>query len=236
MRVLLLRGDRTQARDLRILLEVDGHELRSADTWPDLLRLLPDGPYALAILFLARHPAVRDPELRDLADATGGKTEIHLLTDDAALARRLDQERPGVFKAALAGASLAILGQGIQEAVRRNAASSQTTQEGVEETAPGIVLRRSTVRRIVERAGMPPATLTSREAEVLEALLAAGGDVLGASAISRQLGATGSLTAANLRTIVRELRGKVEEDPARPRHLITAQGHGYLWRRGTTQG
>ena len=35
-----------------------------------------------------------------------------------------------------------------------------------------------------------------------------------------------------LSVYIRRLRQKIEKDPSRPEHLITARGFGYLWKEG----
>ena len=81
------------------------------------------------------------------------------------------------------------------------------------------------VRRSVMRAGAP-VHLSPREYDILAMLAKHAGQVLTHRQILGELwGATGDVQ--QLRVYVRQLRQKIEENPERPRHILTETGVGY---------
>ncbi|HZD66249.1 MAG TPA: response regulator transcription factor, partial [Acidimicrobiales bacterium] len=74
-------------------------------------------------------------------------------------------------------------------------------------------------------------SLTPKEFDLLELLLAHAGQVLARAVLLRRV--WGQATGAGNKTLevhVSRLRTKVEEDPARPRRLLTVRGVGYRYR------
>jgi DNA-binding response OmpR family regulator len=81
--------------------------------------------------------------------------------------------------------------------------------------------------RQVRRDG-EPVELTATEFDVLAALVRAGGRVLSRQQIVESVWGPGH--HGTLRTVdnfLAQLRAKLEEDPAAPRHLVTVRGVGY---------
>jgi two-component system KDP operon response regulator KdpE len=84
--------------------------------------------------------------------------------------------------------------------------------------------------RRIDRGGRPIA-LTRTEYRLLEVLLAAPGEVLTHRQIIAQVwGPSGPVDASYVRVYMRRLRLKIEEDPVRPRYLLTELGVGYRFR------
>ena len=88
-------------------------------------------------------------------------------------------------------------------------------------------LRIDVVRRQVTRAGQPT-HLTPTEWALLEALLRTPGHLVRATDLLREVWGPAYNSETNyLRTYMATLRKKLEQHPARPRHLITEPGAGY---------
>jgi DNA-binding response OmpR family regulator len=70
--------------------------------------------------------------------------------------------------------------------------------------------------------------LRPKEYELLQALLRRGGRVATRTELLREVwGYQESVISRTLDTHVGELRRKLEEDPARPRHILTVRKAGY---------
>ena len=81
--------------------------------------------------------------------------------------------------------------------------------------------------RAVRRGGRPVA-LRPKEYELLAALLARRGAVASRGELLREVwGYDPAVTSRTVDTHVLELRRKLEDDPARPRHLLTVRKAGY---------
>jgi len=73
--------------------------------------------------------------------------------------------------------------------------------------------------------------LTPKEALLLSAFLQSPGRVLDREQLARRLwGEDHYGSAKGLDMHIRRLREKIEDDPSRPAHLVTAWGAGYLWK------
>ena len=74
--------------------------------------------------------------------------------------------------------------------------------------------------------------LTPREFDLLVALLGRRGDVASRSDLLREVwGYASGAVSRTVDTHVAELRRKLEEDPAAPRHILTARKVGYRLQR-----
>jgi two-component system KDP operon response regulator KdpE len=70
--------------------------------------------------------------------------------------------------------------------------------------------------------------LTPTEWQLVEALVAEPGKLIGQRQLLQQVwGPTYANETQYLRQYMAQLRRKLEDDPARPRHLITEPGMGY---------
>lgn len=70
--------------------------------------------------------------------------------------------------------------------------------------------------------------LTTREAELLRYLVARAGHTVSREELQREVwGYAESLVTRAVDNTVRRLRPKLEQDPARPKHLLTVHGTGY---------
>jgi DNA-binding response OmpR family regulator len=82
------------------------------------------------------------------------------------------------------------------------------------------------------RKGGQPVELTVTEFDVLSALVQAGGRVLSRNQIMDQVwGANHHGTQRTIDNFIAQLRAKLEDDPPRPRHILTVRGIGYRFAR-----
>jgi len=81
--------------------------------------------------------------------------------------------------------------------------------------------------RLVERGGVP-VPLTPKEYDLLLALIDRGGRVASRVELMREVwGHRAAILSRTVDTHVAELRRKLEDDPARPRHIVTIRKAGY---------
>jgi two-component system KDP operon response regulator KdpE len=90
-------------------------------------------------------------------------------------------------------------------------------------------------RTVIRRGSQTPAPETVRlspaEWQLLEILLRSPGQLIASGRLLAALQAAGfDSTANDLRFHMAGLRQKLEEDPPRPRHLLTEPGMGYRYR------
>jgi DNA-binding response OmpR family regulator len=80
---------------------------------------------------------------------------------------------------------------------------------------------------VVERDG-EPIPLTRTEFRLLAELVMAGGRILSREDLLEKVWGYGYFGDSRIVDVhIRRLRTKVERDPARPRHVVTARGLGY---------
>jgi two-component system response regulator RegX3 len=112
----------------------------------------------------------------------------------------------------------------IRAVLRRRSDSVETIVSSAVEAGP---VRLDADRHVVTVRG-ESVTLPLREFELLEMLLRNAGRVLTRNQLIDRL--WGSNYVGDTKTLdvhVKRLRSRVEEDPARPRHLVTVRGLGY---------
>ena len=77
------------------------------------------------------------------------------------------------------------------------------------------------------KVGMREVELSRREFEMLEYMFEHAGKVIDREALIHSLW-NGVASDANVYITIQKLRGKIEEDPHRPQHIITKKGGGYM--------
>ncbi|WP_421996774.1 response regulator [Reyranella sp.] len=108
----------------------------------------------------------------------------------------------------------------------RAALRHRLQQQGAERTFASGDLGIDLVRRIVKRDG-EDIRLSPKEYDILEQLAIHAGKVLTHRHLLREVWRDESVDPQYLRVYVRQLRQKVEADPATPRHVLTEPGVGY---------
>jgi two-component system KDP operon response regulator KdpE len=116
----------------------------------------------------------------------------------------------------------------LRAAVRRATASTAAT--GEEEPIEAGDLTIDLAAKMVRRGGQQ-VRLTPTEWSILELLARNHGKLVGRSELLRHIwGPTDRKETSYLRVYLGQLRQKLEQDPAHPRHLITEAGMGYRFR------
>lgn len=108
---------------------------------------------------------------------------------------------------------------------------AHTRQRQAHAPEPALELSGCTVdlaRQVVDRGDGKQSKLTSQEKDLLAYLRARPGTVVSRDDLQREVwGYRGTVRTRAVDNTVLRLRGKVETDPATPRHIITVHGEGY---------
>ncbi|GAB0114126.1 response regulator [Acidisoma sp. C75] len=215
--VLVVEDEPPIRRLLRTVLEAEAYRVREAA----------DGRAALAAVGDGVDLILLDLGLPDI-DGLDLLGRIRKLSDAPVVILSSREDERGKVAALDLGADDYVtkpFGVGELAARLRTALRHRAAREG--ETAPfrhaGLVVDR--VRRRVSVDGAE-VHLTPREYDILDLLVAHAGRVLTHRFIMDRLwGASGDVQ--QLRVYVRQLRQKIERDPARPDHVLTETGIGY---------
>ena len=108
----------------------------------------------------------------------------------------------------------------------RAALRHRLQEQGAERVFESGGLRVDLVRRLVRR-GAEAVKLSPKEYDILEQLAIHAGKVLTHRHLLREVWRDESVDPQYLRVYIRQLRQKVEADPAAPRHVLTEPGVGY---------
>lgn len=108
----------------------------------------------------------------------------------------------------------------------RAALRHRLQEQGAERLFASDDLKVDMVRRLVERGG-EAVKLSPKEYDILEQLAIHAGKVLTHRHLLREVWRDESVDPQYLRVYIRQLRQKIEADPASPRHVLTEPGVGY---------
>jgi len=108
----------------------------------------------------------------------------------------------------------------------RAALRHRLQQQGAERVFTSDDLSVDLMRRLVKR-GAEDVKLSPKEYDILEQLVIHAGKVLTHKHLLREVWRDESVDPQYLRVYVRQLRQKIESDPAAPRHVLTEPGIGY---------
>lgn len=220
-RLLLVEDDPSIVIGLRMNLEREGYEVELAEDGQLGLERARSGQFDLMILDIML-PKLNGYEVLDALRKHGDTTPVLLLSARSAEMDKVmgldlgaDDYIPKPF-------SVAELLARVRAALRRGAKTGKVGvlwHMGDVEVDP----ERHTVRKALREV-----ELTAKEFEVLQLLKVARGRVLSRQMIFDHV--WGDSHHGTLRTIdnfVSQLRSKLEDDPAEPRHLLTVRGVGY---------
>ena len=220
-RLLLVEDDPSIVIGLRMNLEREGYEVELAEDGEQGLSRAKSGHFDLLILDIML-PKLNGYEVLNDLRKRGDMTPVLLLSARSAEMDKVmgldlgaDDYIPKPF-------SVAELLARVRAALRRGGRQTQAEgrwQMGDVEVDPA----RHTVRKAAREV-----ELTAKEFEVLQLLKGARGRVLSRQMIFDHV--WGDSHHGTLRTIdnfVSQLRSKLENDPAAPRHLLTVRGVGY---------
>ena len=108
----------------------------------------------------------------------------------------------------------------------RAALRHRLQQQGAERSFASGILKVDLVRRLVERDD-ETVKLSPKEYDILEQLAIHAGKVLTHRHLLREVWRDETVDPQYLRVYIRQLRQKIETDPASPQHVLTEPGVGY---------
>lgn len=216
--ILVVEDDASISLGLRMNLEAEGHRVSVADDGGVGLEKARAQPWDLIILDVML-PRMNGFELLRTLRAEGIETPVLMLSARSAEMDKVMGLELGAEDYVTKPFGLAELLARVRVALRRRTASPERWSFG------DVKIDRAT--REVTRAG-EPVTVTAREFDVLVALIRARGRVLSREQIFEAVwGPNHHGTVRTIDNFLAQLRSKLEEDPANPRHLVTVRGVGY---------
>ena len=220
-RILVVDDEPQILRALRINLSVRGYEVVTASTGAGALRAAAERPPDVVVLDLGL-PDMDGTEV--LAGLRGWCTApvivLSARTDAADKVEALDAgaddyvTKPFGMDEFLAR---------VRAAARRGTSAADTSEPSVETASFTVDLAAKTVSRRGEQVHLTPT-----EWGMLEMLVRNRGKLVGQKELLREVWGPAYDTETHyLRVYLAQLRRKLEDDPANPKHLITEAGMGY---------
>ena len=224
-RVLVVEDDPSIAIGLRINLEREGYEVLLAEDGDRALELARSAAPDLVVLDVMLPKRNGLEVLHDLR-AEGRMMPIIILSAKAGEMDKVAGLELGAEDYVAKPFSLAELLARVRAALRRGpAAPAPTSDRHARITFASIEI--DVPARSVKRAG-EPVEMTAREFDVLLCLVGERGRVLSRDDIFRRVwGPNHHGTARTVDNFIQQLRGKLEDDPQEPRHILTVRGVGY---------
>ncbi|HEY8259438.1 MAG TPA: response regulator transcription factor [Gemmatimonadales bacterium] len=217
-RVLIVEDNPNLAYGLRTNLAFEGHAVEVAEDGPTGLRLGRERKHELIVLDLML-PVMDGFEVLQSLRADGVETPVLVLTARGDEADKVRGLRNGADDYVTKPFALRELLARVAALLRRATASPAPRAFG------NVVVDPAT--HVVTRRGVPVG-LRPKEYDLLQALLRRNGRVATRSELLREVwGYHESVLSRTLDTHVGELRRKLEEDPARPRYILTVRKTGY---------
>ncbi len=223
MKILLIEDDMSLVNGLVFALKKQGYELDVARTSLEADALWADGKYDLVVLDVS----LPDGSGFDICQKIRRISKVPLIFLTAA-----DEETDVIMGLDMGGDDyitkpfkLAIFLSRVNAILRR---SSQFGQAGAQQELGGI--RISLLTGTVYRDG-EKLDLTASEYKLLRLFMENPGQVLSAEQLLGRLWDCDERYVDNntLTVYIRRLRTKIEEDPSRPRRIVTVRGMGYKW-------
>ena len=224
-RLFLLEDDEALAEALAWALEKNDFAVTRAATLAEARKLLAGGDFALLVLDVGLPDGSGFGLCRELR-AAGSAVPILFLTaadEEVSIIRGLDSGGDDYLTKPF---RLGELCSRIRALLRR---------AGQQAAGPGLLrCGELTIDLYGSRALLrgQPLELTAAEYRLLCLLVRNAGLTVTREAILDELwdGAGSFVDGNTLSVYVRRLREKVEDDPSRPRHLVTVRGFGYQWK------
>jgi DNA-binding response OmpR family regulator len=217
-RILIVEDNRNLAYGIRTNLEFEGHTAEIAEDGAAGLALARGGVHDLILLDLML-PGLDGFRLLEALRHEGMETPVLVLTARGDEADKVRGLRNGADDYVTKPFALRELLARIGALLRRSRGSPAALGFGTVVVDPAT--------RGVTRAGQP-VTLRPKEYELLRALLRRAGRVATRGELLREVwGYQDCVVSRTLYTHVGELRRKLEDDPARPRHILTVRKSGY---------
>jgi len=217
-RVLIVEDNRNLAHGLRTNLEYEGHVADVAEDGGSGLALARGRGHDLILLDLML-PGLDGLRVLETIRAEGIETPVLVLTARGDEADKVRGLRNGADDYVTKPFALRELLARVEALLRRAKGSSVSHAFGAVVVDPAT--------HVVTRGGQA-VTLRPQEYDLLRALLRRGGRVATRAELLREVwGYQDSVVSRTLDTHVGELRRKLEEDPGRPRFILTVRKAGY---------
>jgi two-component system, OmpR family, alkaline phosphatase synthesis response regulator PhoP len=222
-RILIVEDNPDLAFGLRNNLEIEGYDIAVAEDGLAGLRAARSSAPDLIILDLMMPGLDGYRVLRTLRDE-GNSTPVLILSAKGEEADKVRGFRMGADDFVTKPFSLLELLARVEALLRR---ASTESRPSADETYEFGNLRIDAASRRVTRAGQV-ADLTDREFSLLTALARRAGAVATRQELLLEVwGHRGTVMTRTVDTHVAELRRKLEDDPAAPRHIVTVRKRGY---------
>jgi DNA-binding response OmpR family regulator len=222
-RILLMEDNLDLAFGLRNNLEIEGYEVETAENGRAGLEAFAKVNPDLLILDLMLPELDGFRVLRSLRQE-GHRTPILLLTAKGEEADKVRGLRMGADDYVTKPFGLLELLARVEALLRRTHAGSAKETMGVQRFG---VIEVDPAARTVSRA-CQSVELAPKEFDLLVALLRARGAVVSRLQLMREVwGYSAAVVSRTVDTHIAELRRKLEENPASPRHIITVRKTGY---------
>jgi two-component system, OmpR family, alkaline phosphatase synthesis response regulator PhoP len=227
-RVLIVEDNRNLAHGLRTNLEFEGHAADVAEDGPGGLALARERRHDLILLDLML-PGLDGLGVLHTLRAEGIETPVLVLTAKGDESDKVRGLRDGADDYVTKPFALRELLARVAALLRR--AQSATAHDSIGRGVPASSgfgrVRIDPATRTVTRDGQA-VPLRPKEYDLLQALLRRGGRLAARTELLQEVwGYQDSVVSRTLDTHVGELRRKLEEDPARPRHILTVRKTGY---------
>lgn len=222
-RILLVEDDESITLGLRMNLEAEGYEVSVADDGQEGLERARDGSFDLVLLDVML-PRVNGFEIVRTLREEGRNMPVLMISARGAEMDKVMGLELGAEDYITKPFSLAELLARIKAALRRDAIARPG--ESQDRVNTGELHINAATRQVTRRGEQ--VLLTATEFDVLWCLVEADGRVLSREQIRSKVWGPGH--HGTLRTIdnfLLQLRNKLEDDPADPRHLLTVRGVGY---------
>jgi two-component system, OmpR family, alkaline phosphatase synthesis response regulator PhoP len=224
-RILIVEDNADLAFGLRTTLEIEGFTVEVAKDGPTGLRMAREWAPDLVILDLMLPGIDGYRVLREIR-AGGSQVPVLILTARGEEYDKVLGFRTGADDYVTKPFSLLELLARVQALLRRTSSGAAPASAGAGVARFGEV-EVNRAARTVQRGGAP-VQVTPKEFDLLMALFDRGGGVASRHELLKEV--WGHRAAVLTRTVdihVAELRRKLEEDPAAPRHILTVWKKGY---------
>jgi two-component system, OmpR family, alkaline phosphatase synthesis response regulator PhoP len=223
-RILIVEDNPDLAFGLRNNLEIEGYEIAVADDGLKGLELARDLTPDLIILDLMMPGLDGYRVLRTLRDE-GNATPVLILSAKSEEADKVRGFRMGADDFVTKPFSLLELLARVEALLRRRT-GDVAREPQTEAHTFGAISIEPTTQRVTRNGELVP--LTHREFTLLMALVKRNGSVATRQDLLREVwGHRGLVLSRTVDTHIAELRRKLEDDPAQPRHIVTVRKTGY---------
>lgn len=222
-RVLLVEDDELVGAMVRLNLAAEGHEVAWARQGREGLEQATGEPFDLVVLDIAL-PGLDGMGLLARLRRAGIGTPVLMLTARSEVGTKVSALDLGADDYLSKPFDVAELLARARALIRRSQGDRQVPSERVVRIGPWAVDLET--REAQTHAG--PVRLSEREAALLDLLLRAGGRPLSRADILDEVWGMDAIpTERTVDNFLMRLRRLFEEDPRRPRHILTVRGVGY---------